>query len=54
MRFLNLLLAMLLFNGLHPDLAAAQTTNTSDRTSVSARDSLIGGISSGDGISFTR
>ena len=36
MRILNLLLAMLLLNGFHPGLAAAQTTNTSDRTSVSA------------------
>ena len=37
MRILNLLLALLLLNGLHPGLAAAQTTNTSDRTSVSVR-----------------
>ena len=37
MRILNLLLATLLLNGLHPGLAAAQTTNTSDQTSVSVR-----------------
>jgi len=35
MRALNLLLAMVLMNGLHPDFASAQTTNASDRTSAS-------------------